>query len=488
MIPIVTVIRPVVIVLLISIVLWLALGFGLKDFHRGAIFSTVAVAMSFLFKEFQEIARFFFIPRQFEFFIWGSATVILACIFAWKFKWHRFANVLSIALIVTSAVQVCFGYFQALSLRPEQLHSLAASSKSDFHRPDIIYVILDGYGRNDSLKRSLGFDNSTFINALEERGFYVAKDSRSNYCQTELSVGSSLNFDFIQALLTKVSAKDTSRLPMGELINHSAAAQYLKAMGYTFSAITTGFPPLQFESADVNLRTRSGMTLLESAILQKTPFASYENVRSSQFLRRREEILAAFDSISSLRGTEIKPKFTVAHILAPHPPFVFGSNGQLLPHKGFYGFWDGSDFIEHVSSANDYKLGYVGQAEYIGKLMIKAIDSVLSSSGEKPVILIQGDHGSKLRLDQNSLSRTDLNECFPNLSAFYVPDSVRKHLYPSITPVNSFRVLFNGLFNEDFELKPDLSWYSTFQFPYDFTDVTNRIADHTAMRRVRLPN
>ncbi len=487
MIPFVTLLRPTITISIVSVLLWFIFGIGLKNFSRGAICSTVVITMCYLFTKVQLMTRSFYVPNQFEIWIWSFLTIALTGLAAWRFSWHKLANVLSITLISITLLQICLALFQAAQFRPDTHSTLGNHSKAVFRRPDIIYIILDGYGRSDALKRSLGYDNSKFIDGLERLGFFVASNSRSNYCQTELSVGSSLNLDFIQNLLPKVDAKNGDRLALGELINHNAASLYLRAKGYSFRAITTDFPPLQFESADVNLRSRSGLTMIESAILQISPWASDGRAVDSQFVRRRDDLMAAIEAISKLWTRDIVPRFVVAHILAPHPPFVFGANGETVPRKGLYGFWDGSDYLEHVSSEADYTTGYVGQAEYIGTQLLSAIDSVLSSSGEKPVIIIQGDHGSKLRLDQNSLDKTDLNECFPILNAFYVPNSVQKGLYSSISPVNSFRAVFNGLFHENYQLKPDLSWYSTYPLPYDMTDVTNQIADSSKLKYVQLP-
>jgi hypothetical protein len=78
-------------------------------------------------------------------------------------------------------------------------------------------------------------------------------------------------------------------------------------------------------------------------------------------------------------------------------------------------------------------------------------------------------------LDQNEITKTDLTECFENLSCYYVPDEVRKKLYPTITPVNSFRIILSTLFGADLPNLPDRSWYSPFGRPFEFTDVSDRI-------------
>jgi len=122
-----------------------------------------------------------------------------------------------------------------------------------------------------------------------------------------------------------------------------------------------------------------------------------------------------------------------------------------------------------------YKSGYAAQATYLSKLMLDAVDKILKNSKTPPIIILQGDHGSKVELNQQLLEKTNVNECFPNLNAYFVPPSVRKNLYEGITPVNSFRMIFNGLFDDKFPKLPDKSYYSGWLTPFDFIDVTNRI-------------
>jgi hypothetical protein len=57
--------------------------------------------------------------------------------------------------------------------------------------PDIYYIILDGYGRKDTLSRLYDFDNSAFLDSLSEKGFYIANQSTANYSYTIYSLSSS---------------------------------------------------------------------------------------------------------------------------------------------------------------------------------------------------------------------------------------------------------------------------------------------------------
>ena len=56
---------------------------------------------------------------------------------------------------------------------------------------------LDGYARADILAELYAFDNSDFLNFLQDQGFRIASESTSNYIQTHLSMSSALNMSYL---------------------------------------------------------------------------------------------------------------------------------------------------------------------------------------------------------------------------------------------------------------------------------------------------
>ncbi|HLP00363.1 MAG TPA: hypothetical protein VK171_17330, partial [Fimbriimonas sp.] len=423
--------------------------------------------------------------------VWLNGAILLisgitAALLVWKWRAHGLLNFLSVAAIVVVIAQIGWGLQKAASQRSQLATNSSKASVTSTERPDIIYIILDGYGRSDALKRALGFSNQSFIEGLEQRGFYVAKDARANYCQTELSVASSLNMDTIQNLAPPTPGEEQDRAVLLTLTNKSRVVSYLRGLGYGFASITSNFPPLQFESADVNLNSTTGLSLIETALIQMTPINN-RIVSHSMFENHRRWTLNSFVALEGLSQPSVAPRFVIAHFLSPHPPFVFGPNGEPTKNQPPYGFWDGSDYMEYVGDQEEYRTGYAGQADFIGKRLLSTIDHLLAKRKTKPIIIIQGDHGSKMRLDQLELGRTDVNECFPNLNAYLVPDSVRKSLYPGITPLNSFRMVFNGLFGDALPQLPDKSWYSNYPRPFDFKEVTDQIAGPDKMATLPLP-
>ncbi|HET7142397.1 MAG TPA: hypothetical protein VFI68_00135, partial [Anaerolineales bacterium] len=110
-------------------------------------------------------------------------------------------NTVALALLVMSAGQI------SLEGEPRSVHALGlenAPVEADLVRPenppDVYFFLLDSYGRADLLEQAYGFDNSEFVNELEKRDFFVAKCSQSNYVRTEISLGSSLNMQYLQDL------------------------------------------------------------------------------------------------------------------------------------------------------------------------------------------------------------------------------------------------------------------------------------------------
>ncbi len=362
--------------------------------------------------------------------------------------------------------------------RAHVLHGNGQESKSTVadisSPPDIVYVILDGYGRADQLKRVFGYDNTPFIGELRKRGFFVAENSHSNYCQTLLSLGATLNLDYIPALLPNASAKDEAREPMLGLVNDSNAARIARSHGYQIVAVTTGFPSLSFEHADVVLETPPTVTLFESTLLERLPTPQADEVNISQFVQRRQALESGFANLQSLAVPAVAPRLVIAHILAPHPPFVFDAQGKPVRPKGNFGYFDGSDFMSRVGTAAQYAAGYTGQLQWVNQNVLKTVDTLLASK-RPTIVILQGDHGSKQKLAQNDLSATDLDECFSNLQAVHAPPALQSQFTDDWTPINTFRVLFGGLFKEKLPALPSRSYYSPFVHPYDFTDVTNRL-------------
>ena len=116
-------------------------------------------------------------------------------------------------LAIVSITLLVLGLFNAITFEVQKIRSNRQNlenAMSQIHGgfslqvetlPDIYYIILDAHARSDVLNQRFGYDNTAFITELENLGFFVARCSQSNYWQTEYSLTSALNMDYLQNFL-----------------------------------------------------------------------------------------------------------------------------------------------------------------------------------------------------------------------------------------------------------------------------------------------
>jgi hypothetical protein len=101
----------------------------------------------------------------------------------------------------------------------------------------------------------------------------------------------------------------------------------------------------------------------------------------------------------------------------------------------------------------------------VNKRVEEDIDYILAHSPTRPIIIVQGDHGSTFTLPDvmtNDAMDEFAKERLPILNAYYVPEPMQAKLRSDITPDNSFRLLFNTCLGEHFEMLPEkhvVGWY-----------------------------
>ena len=78
--------------------------------------------------------------------------------------------------------------------------------------------------------------------------------------------------------------------------------------------------------------------------------------------------------------------------------------------------------------------------------------------------------------DWATASDTDFQIKYGILNAWYVPDGPALELPPTISSVNTFRILFNREFGADLPLLEDRSYVSKSRArPFDMRDITDRL-------------
>ncbi len=400
------------------------------------------------------------------------------------------ANVVAGAAVVISLANIAIYEASARLALPgnvggESPEIPSADLSSEAALPDIYYIILDGYGREDVLQEVYRYDNSELLDYLATQGFYVADSSRANYCQTALSLASSLNLKYLDYVAERVGTDYRRRGPLSDAIHDNTVFRFLKQRGYAIVTFASGWSATEVRTADVYMAARWYPGEFEGDLIDMTPIpfvgrALGVGAMYDMYALQRERILYTFDHLAD--ATELEgPVFVFAHIVAPHPPFVLGRDGEAIDPGFGFTLNDGNHLIKEGRLVRDeYLRGYVDQLMYTNRRLQSTLDEILSRSAEDPIIILQSDHGPGSGLDWDDPYNTDLKERLSILNAYYLPGKGSAELYAGITPVNTFRLILDLYFGTDCGLLEDRSYFSTWSHPYAFIDVTNELDYNTS--------
>lgn len=328
--------------------------------------------------------------------------------------------------------------------------------------PDIYYIVLDAYTNNEVLTSLIGYDNSNFLSELENRGFYIPECGFSNYNKTSKTIAAVLNYEYLK-LDESVFGEEDNPSPLNiNLIKNNKVMDFFSDYGYKFVSGRGFTPYLDIEKSDIywnysmdqtgsdDIAWRQFMSLYinttafrvitelnqggKLAFLNIPYWLTIEDGKNSSLDTATlwyHQNLYMLDSLATIPQQEGN-YLVYAHIVAPHGPYVFYSDG------GF----------RYPLDTSDEKVLYRDAVIYMNQRILEVVDTIMDQSKVPPIIILQGDHGiHKLTkgLDKHKI-----------LSAYYLPGDLNTPAYPTITPVNNFRIIIRNYFDPSMELLPDI--------------------------------
>lgn len=330
--------------------------------------------------------------------------------------------------------------------------------------PDIYYVILDGYARADVLEEYYGHDNTPFLNALRDRGFVVDEKSNANYYWTFLSLASSLNMDYLPAVLEPMPSPASSDVRAAyELIRHSRVAETLRERGYKFMQLESTWSATRSNRYADKLVSCSD-SLFTDDFIRALAEASWLRVLTPQ----ASASLAAchnsnFQTLPRI-AAEPGPKFVLAHFLVPHHPYLFDREGNVL-HEATLG-----NQFDLQARLWNRRGDYLDQLLYVNDAVLAAVAGIEERSVRPAVIVLQSDHGPQLTrgLTHDEQRRVRL----ANLAAFRLPGAPAELMPQGDSPVNYFRRILDFYLGTELRELDNRHYYSAFRTPFELHDVT----------------
>ena len=470
--------RPLLLMLLLTLLVVVLFRFILKTWQKAGILTTWSMLLFVSYGHVNNMLSrsnmLYWLGRH-RFLLPISGALLLLGVYLIIKKIRKPAmfsiifNAITLLLVLTSVFSIS-RYFIKKSSAGKVLETttsvidLALEKPQD--PPDIYYILLDGYTRSDVLSEKFGYDNGIFVDLLEDLGFYVAKCSRSNYLHTHLVLPSLLNMDYVDSLYAQT--EDLGEFDINFLnykSKNNVVMKNLQSVGYQTVTFETSYAWAQFDESDLYYQPvvedifLLNITNFEQLYMDTTMLSAlidWDTKHSQKFSQivilpnvmdknRVEFIIDRLKKIPELEN----PQFVFAHLVIPHPPYIFNKDGVIPNLASYDESWEEGQLGQQ---------GYVNNVQYINQEILDVVDAILSESETDPIIIIQSDHGSEF-FDRSM-----------NFSAFYFPGRGEDVLYPSVTQVNTFRLVFNQYFGTQLPILPDVSLAGQYP-PFEFTPI-----------------
>jgi sulfatase-like protein len=448
-----------------------------RDHRRAAIVTSGLVAYALLYGHVWNLVNRAIAEQWILLVIWtllGAVVVWLVLRTRYLPETTSILNGLGIILVVVALVPVVNHSFTGQGRAdPPDKGDPEVGEVSD---RDLYYIILDRYGSERSLKALFDYDNSPFMEDLEDRGFTVAYDSLANYPKTAHSLAASMNLEYLDDLATPANHASSNWGPVYNLLRDHRLGRVLTNAGVQYVHVGTWWSPTETAaSADVTYKygssTEFSKVLYYTTIIPGFRAALGLGGDRDTRLLKRNSTLYQFDTLERLARQDPKrPRFVFAHITLPHEPYVFAADGSLV--------------TQDMEDDRTRALNYTNQVKYANARMRDLFDILLDRpEAERPIVVLQADEGPhpvryehlERRYEWDEATLAELQEKLRILNAYYLPGST---VIPrrDITPVNTFRMILDEYYGTNLGQLPDevfifLDGYHL----YDFVEVTDHV-------------
>jgi hypothetical protein len=338
-------------------------------------------------------------------------------------------------------------------------------------RPDVYLILMDEYANSAVLRDVFGFDNRIFEDSLRQLGFVIPRVIHSNYVHTILSLPSLLNFSHLTPLTAELGPRATDPTLPNYLLENNRTARFLKRRGYRFIFFPSQwwFSTEHNRNADSEFQAWHGFNpareLTRSDLRRSLARSTALDLLLKDHGYDADHVKRTLAGVAQV-ATLPEPTFVFAHILNPHRPYVFDERCQSLKSRlmGVNGW------------SPEKQSAYIDQVECMNRLVLGVVRTILQTSPEPPIILLQGDHGTSTRLyfrarSAETVTPAQARERFGAFGAYYLPGDGGRLFQDSLTLVNVFRKVLNYYFQADLPPAPDNLYMSLERSPYRFARV-----------------
>ena len=314
------IIFPVLIILGITIAMWAITRSILKNTRKSALLTSLFVFLFFSYGHIFNILESNS-NQEYSFLIHTFLLITYALIAIFSTYYlvktptklnniTTLTNVISITLVSFVLFNIGTTNFENFSTYQDEIQSPIVLENDFKNFPDVYYIVLDEYAPLRTLNMFYDYDNSHFIKFLQERGFFVTKNSHSNYAQTFLATASTLNMKNVNFLSDIVGKESLDQRIPYEMISNNIVMKNFKDIGYEIYNFDSGWwGTRNLQISDVNLCSKNQnmdfhtlYKLKETSILRVFDIFIKDPSAKIFHQERRDRILCQFDDITKING------------------------------------------------------------------------------------------------------------------------------------------------------------------------------------------
>ena len=402
-------------IIAVSIAVWVVITKIIKNGNKAALITGVGVAFFFYFGYLQD-ALFYPLNKTSVLMIISIIVFIISTIYFVKSKKNfalsiKIANVFTVTMILFTLIQ--FAIPGALA-----------------EKPNVYHIILDEYTDNEILLKQFGYNNEKFLEFLNKNGFYMPDKTFSTFGSTSDELNLILNMDYpIRSGWVSDAYQD--------LKTNKAMSTF---SDQNYSVIETNSAMRWKDFSDVDTHLCYDVDFINSEFLDQVLRKSIIRyfMEQHQTDTRRDIVRCAFNELSEIALQSNGPTYVFAHLYVPHPPFIFGPNGENVTP-------DHSEISGLQSWENPQ--GYLNQLIYATSEISVVITNIVEND-PNAIIILQGDTGTLTGTDISTTTIKDIYQSRSILYAVRIPDV---NNFENAIPVNTYRIIFNNYFDMNYE-------------------------------------
>ena len=430
----------------VSIIIWIVIRKIIKNGNKAALITGVGVVFFFYFGYAQDALKGILVSNipvnKTSILVPISIIIfIILTIYFIKSKNNfesiiKIANVVSITLILVVCVQFIIP---------------GASAE----KPNVYHIILDEYTDNEILTKKFGYNNEKFLEFLNNNGFYMHDKLFSTFGSTVKELNVILNMEYPKKL--RWMSEDY------ESLNNNKVMSIFSNQDY--SVIETNSMMRWKNFSDVDTKLCYDTNFINSEFLDQVLGKSIIRYFLEKYQQdtRRDTVRCTFNVLNEITLKTDGPKYVFSHVYVPHPPFLFGPNGEnVIPDR------------REISGLQSWEnpQGYVNQLIYATNEITVVIKNIVKND-PNAIIIVQGDTGT---LTGTNISKKTMKEIYQAHSILYavrIPD-VEDSDY--MIPVNTYRIIFNNYFNMNYDY---LEYHGYLVHnDSDMEDITKKLYDY----------